>query len=675
MTITIKINQNLYEFINNKDKNNHFDNKNNSKKKNLKFNLNNDSLSSERTINNNSSDGEYFLDDLNTDKNKYKDKNRNFNNFKNKNNIFGNVKEYKINNNGKKIGMSKLKTNNKKNEKNNINNKNQLKNYNQKYSQYKNNNSMTKINNLHNSNLFLISTFLPNKNRNKNKINKHYSYGKIIKIDNSKDKENFKTITNFSNKNILENNKDTLQGKNQINNNFKENNKFKPSENNSNDITQQTKDRDNSETNSINQVSSNNYSYNNNNFYICNDSNYNLYEKQKMSELIEKIPNNELKNEIKFLYQKIINYKNKVIINNKNNNFDYIVTFSNNYIKIEENNLFGKKTHRNKLIIKNAIKISLISKKEIDINNNDNYYTINNNKIYNNISNHSSFNQYINNIQNLKGNNTNNNKNSKNNIENNIENDENDKLKNNDLNKTWKKIISLSDVIINKDKIFQLSFIEKDNKLTKTVINTRKNSNNKLKRNYSMNCKSSQGYENSDEDLEIKPSTSIDINNYKISNINLNRFGKFYNISLDGEIILFENNMNKLINVYELLKNIKNSKNNKNKTIKEDNLVMLPVICILSRDSFIIFKDKEKIYPLFKKNLNLIKRINIFKRAYKYIVIINFINLNINEIKDNENEEKDNNIIGLLIDKKKSYKEFIQLLKQLIPNVEIIFLN
>ena len=83
-----------------------------------------------------------------------------------------------------------------------------------------------------------------------------------------------------------------------------------------------------------------------------------------MAELIEKIPNNELKREIMTLYQKIINYNNEIIINNKNSKYNYIITFSNNYIKVDENILSQKEFNINNISIKKEIQLSLLSKKQ-----------------------------------------------------------------------------------------------------------------------------------------------------------------------------------------------------------------------------------------------------------------------------------------------------------------------
>ena len=101
---------------------------------------------------------------------------------------------------------------------------------------------------------------------------------------------------------------------------------------------------------------------------------------------------------------------------------------------------------------------------------------------------------------------------------------------------------------------------------------------------------------------------------------------------------------------------------------------MYNVICFLSTDFIIIFKDKEKMKSLFKKNLNLIKKIMSFKKNHKFILIIEFNNSNNNKIKINEMEEKDK-YLGLLIDKEKNYNEFIAILTKLVQNLDISFLN
>ena len=130
--------------------------------------------------------------------------------------------------------------------------------------------------------------------------------------------------------------------------------------------------------------------------------------------------------------------------------------------------------------------------------------------------------------------------------------------------------------------------------------------------------------------------------------------------------------MKRLIKINNLLKKIKNYK--KNNIFKEEDLIMYNVICFLSTDYIIIFKDKEKMKSLFKKNLNLIKKIMSFKKNHKFILIIEFNNSTNNKIKINEMEEKDK-YLGLLIDKEKNYNEFIAILTKLVQNLEISFLN
>lgn len=51
-----------------------------------------------------------------------------------------------------------------------------------------------------------------------------------------------------------------------------------------------------------------------------------------------------------------------------------------------------------------------------------------------------------------------------------------------------------------------------------------------------------------------------------------------------------------------LLKDIKNLQ--KNFVFKEEDLILFNVICLLSKDYIIIFKDKEKNKPLFNKKFD-----------------------------------------------------------------------
>ena len=130
--------------------------------------------------------------------------------------------------------------------------------------------------------------------------------------------------------------------------------------------------------------------------------------------------------------------------------------------------------------------------------------------------------------------------------------------------------------------------------------------------------------------------------------------------------------MKKLIKVESLLKDIK--KSSKDYAFKEDDLVLFNVICLLSRDYIIIFKDKEKNYPLFKKRISVMQKIMSFRKNHKFILIVEFGDLNEQYVIKNHKEEKDK-YIGLLIDKEKYYNEFIDLLTQLKPDLEIVFLN
>ena len=670
---SVKINQNLYEFVNNNDKYYHYDKQyvhtkphSNQNISNAKFSLNNidDSLSSQNTIYNTNNDAEFFFfffcrGDNNTE---YRTNN-------NKNNIFNNVIEYKYkpsnrsnnnNNNMKKLRNSKKC--------------NQIKIYN-KY----NIESITKIHQT-NNNLLLVSSFLSNKN-NSNNINYKPHTAEKNKIFNSNINEPSNNIhKNFSFKNVSNNNDDVIiHQKKNGGNPFKENSKTKSIKNNINEIIMRIQNKyGNEDKNSVNQIPLNTQSYNYNNFYICNDYNYNLNEKEKMSELIEKIPNNDLKNEIMVLYHRIINYNNEIILSNKSTNFNYIITLSNNYIIIDDKKFTGKNFDESKFKKVNFIKISLLSNKQNKIGNEDtDSINLKSQKIMRN-NQHNIIPKVEREIINNK------------NLENTISissnlNSKNSSNKKFELisvdNKTWKKIINLNDVIVDNDKIYPLTVIEKNNlKLAKSEVLTRINSVNNVKRNYSTNCKTShEKPANKSGIKEIKTTNSIDIsiNNIGINaNNNSSKWDKFYIRSLKNEKIIFEKNMVKLLKVNKLINSIKNSKNNKNIIIKEDNLIIFPVICLLSKDYILIFKDKEKSKPLLKKNLNLIQKVMIFKKSYKYIIIIKFSDLNMTAIKNKENDEseKDKNL-GLIIDKENYYKEFIGLLKQLIPNLIIVNLN
>ena len=668
---SVKINQNLYEFVNNNYKYYHYDEQyvhkkpvNNQNILNTKFSLSNidDTLSSQNTIYNTNNDAEFFFDNSNRN-----DANTEYRSNNNKNNIFNNVIEYKY------------KPSNKNN--NNNNNIKKLRNS-KKYNQIKiynkyNIESITKIHQT-NNNLLLVSSFLSNKNISKNINYKPHTSEKNKLFHPNKNEASNNMHKNFSFKNVSNNDDDAIihQKKND-DNPFKENYATKSIKNNINEIIMRMQNKyDNEYKNSINQIPLNTQSYNYNNFYTCNDYNYNFTEKQKMSELIEKIPNNDLKNEIKVLYQRIINYNNEIILSNKNTNFDYIITFSNNYIFIDDKKFTGNNFDESKLKKLNLIKISLLSNKNYKFGNEDidkinlKSQNIVKNSQYNIIPKVES--EIINN-KNLENTTS---------ISSNI-NSKNTSNKKFELisvdNKTWKKIINLNDVIVNNDKIFPLTVIEQNNlNLAKSEVLTRINSVNNVKRNYSTNCKTSHEKQTNKSGIkEIKTTNSIDIYNSGINSNNAsNKWDKFYIKSLKNEKIIFEKNMVKLLKVNNLLNSIKNSKKNKNILIKEDNLIMFPVICLLSKDSLLIFKDKEKSNPMIKKNLNLIQKVMIFKKSYKHIVIINFSDLNMTSIKNKENDEneKDKNL-GLIIDKENYYKEFIGLLKQLIPNLIIVNLN
>ena len=669
---SVKINQNLYEFVSNNYKYYHYDEQyvhkkphNNQNILNTKFSLNNinDSLSSQNTIYNTNNDAEFFFDNSNRD-----DSNTEYRTNNNKNNIFNNVIEYKY------------KPSNRSNNSNNMKKLRNSKKYNQIkiYNKY-NIESITKIHQT-NNNLLLVSSFLSNKNISKNINYKPHTSEKNKQFNSNINEANNNMHKNFSFKNASNNDDDVIinQKKNGVNP-FKHNNKTKSIKNNINEIIMRIQNKyDNEYKNSINQNPLNTQSYNYNNFYTCNDYNYNLNEKEKMSELIEKIPNNDLKNEIMVLYQRIINYNNEIILSNKNTNFDYIITFSNNYILIDDKKFTGKKFDVSKFKKISLIKISLLSSKQNKVGNEDkdNINLKSQNIIENNQHNIiPKVESEIVNNKNLENTTS---------ISKNI-NPKNITNKKFELisvdNKTWKKIINLNDVIVKNDKIFPLTVIEKNNlNLAKSEVLTRIDSVNNVKRNYSTNCKTShENQKNKSGIKEGKTMNSIDIsinNSRKNTNSASNKWDKFYIKSLKNEKIIFEKKMIKLLKINNLLNSIKNTKKNKNIIIKEDNLIMFPVICLLSKDCILIFKDKEKSSPLLKKNLNLIQKVMIFKKSYKYIVIIKFSDLNMTTIKNKENDENEKNKnLGLIIDKENYYKEFIGLLKQLIPNLIIVNLN
>ena len=668
---SVKINQNLYEFVNNNYKYYHYDEQyvhkkphNNQNISNTKFSLNNidDTLSSQNTIYNTNNDAEFFFDYSNRD-----DNNTEYRNNNNKNNIFNNVIEYKYkpSNSSNNNNMKKLKNSKK---------YNQIKIYN-KY----NIESVTKIHQT-NNNLLLVSSFLSNKNISNNINYKPHTSEKNRLFNSYTNEKNNNIHKNFSFKNASNNDDDVIiyQKKNCVNP-FKENNKTKSIKNNINDIIMRIQNKYGNEyKNSINQIPLNTQSNNYNNFDLCNDYNYNLNEKQKMSELIEKIPNNDLKNEIMVLYQRIINYNNEIILSNKNTNFDYIITFSNNYILIDDKKFSIKKFDESKFKKLSLIKISLLSKKENIIVNEeiDNINLKSQNIIEKNQHN------IIPKVETEIINNKNTENTTSISSKKNLKSTSNKKFELLSIdNNTWKKIINLNDVIINNDKIFPLTVIEKNNlKLANSEVLTRINSVNNIKRNYSTNCKTShEKHANKSEIKEEKTSTSIDIsinNNLVKDNNTSNKWNKFYIKSLKNEKIIFEKNMVKLLKVNNLINTIKNSKKNKNIVIKEDNLIMFPVICLLSKDCILLFKNKEKNNPLLKKNLNLIRKVMIFKKSYKYIVIIEFSDLNLTSTKNKENDENEKDkSLGLIIDKENYYKEFIGLLKQLIPNLIVLNLN
>lgn len=705
---SIKINPNLYEFISTNDNYYHYDynekkiqnesekskdlNSKNSKNINNDKHSNKEILSSQRTINLSNSDAEFSFDNKRKDikknyKNKLKNnkssscnknKKQNKNNFKNKTNIFNNVRVYELNDsnsNKNKMKLSKKDSkNNKELEIKKINDKKSIK---QNFIRI--NKSSKKIN-VSSNNLILI----PNNNNSKNYLYKTRSYTK--KNNNIQKAPSF---NNFKNNNQI--------NKKKINNinPFRDDNYYKLNKRNINSKSQQhTNKIKNNRTNLLNQTSStNNYSYNYQNFYICSDPNCNLYEKKKLTELIEKIPNDELKNEIMILYQRIINYNKEVIICNKNNSFDYLITFSNNYIKINDNKFLGKNFDEKSFINKNEINFSLKPIRNDNINENKDILKSNNiknndeksNIVLMNLNNESFIKQYT-----FKDEgNDNENKDlgkagDKNEIiKSHTNNYISDKIEVNNVNESWKKIINLSEVVVNKDKIYSNPVLEKNNYTTnantrETDVSSIKKSKNKIKRFYSFNNK-----EINKSSYSIKKENSsksiCKVYRSKSKNSTL-KANKIYNICLSNEKILFEKSVNKLKKVNELIQNI-NSAKNKNKAFKEDNLIMFSVICLLSNVHFIIFKDKESIYPLFKKKLNLIKKVSALKRSNNFILIIKFdccdkkINNEVNKNKNNKDDDTNENNIGILINKKNYYIEFVRTLKQLISNLEVEYLN
>jgi len=703
---SIKINPDLYEFINANDEYYHYDNidkkiKNESdKNKNLNSkNINNDKhsnkeiLSSQRTINISNSDAEFSFDNKNKNiKNNYKNKLKNNkssscnkkkiqnkNNFNNKTNIFNNVRVYDLNDSNSNKNKKLSKKDSKKYSKNNK--EQEIKKINDKKSIKQNfiriNKSLKKIN-ISSNNLILI----PTNNNSKNQLNKTSSYTKKNNIIQKLPSSN----------NLINNNQINKKKINSINP-FRDNDYHKLNKRNINSKSQQhTNKIKNKQTNLFTETSSsNNYSHNFKNFYMCSNSNCNLYEKQKLTELIEKIPNDELKNEIMILYQRIINYNKEVIISNKNNSFDYIITFSNNYIKINDNKFLGKKFDETNFISKNEIKISLNPIIINNINENKDIFienTIKNNNEKSNmvlmsLSNDSFIKQYT--FKDEENDNENLGKTGDVNdiIRSHTKNYINDKIEVNNVNEAWKKIINLNEVIVNKDKIYSYSTLEKNNYTTnantrETDVSSIKKSKNKIKRYYSFNNKENS---KSNDSLKKTNSSKSICKVYRSKSKNSTfKTNKIYNICLSNEKILFEKNVNKLKKVDELIKNI-NSAKNKNKGFKEDNLIMFSVICLLSNIHFIIFKDKESIYPLIKKKLNLIRKVSVLKRSNNFILIIKFdnydekINNEINKNINNKDIHSKENNIGILINKKSYYNEFIKVIKQLISNLEVEYLN
>ena len=688
----IKINKNLFEFEANNSQH-------------IQYNEDkNDILTSERTINNMNNEGEFFFDSSNNKDNyknnifsnitKYEIKKDKINNNKEKNVIINNIE--KKDKQKEKYGQFNIKLDNLKCNNKNLNTiKPKSKGETNKY------NKIIKINNT-NNNLYVISSFLSNKNNNQNNaINKrNYSY-RNNKSYNQKENNN-KIYKNFSYKNIPKNSNTNI---NTVNTKYK----FRPKFN-----------KDKINIIPLSNKLSKNYSYNLHNYSISNDSN-NLYEKQKLTELIKKIPNNELKDEIMTLYQRITNNINDIIINNKDDNYNYIVTFSSNYIKINENTFLGKKFDNNNLIIKNIVKICFISnnqyqnnkkndihqnininkmnlnKDDIKPNNNNNENKLkdknnktlentHNNLMLNKIDNESVFKKFtfmqFKNSRNTKSTNKNTNSqhfetintinsintinNSNNNENNNKNKNENNTIKMKVVKNSWKKIINLNEVTINKDKIFPFNDIERN---SFDSIKQEKNMSTKKRRINSSNLnQNSVNIISTNKKLKSKSIDKYKTKTYINSYINNE---KIFPYGIDQEDIIFYKRMKKLINIKNILKEIKNYK--KKIVIKEEDLVIFNVLCLISQDYFFIFKDKEKMRPLFKKDINLMQKIKSFKKNNKYIIIIEFNNLNKDtNLKDNKDNKK---YIGFLIDKEKCYNEFIGIIIELIPNIDITFLN
>ena len=692
------------------EKDNHkFFQHNNKKDINYLYKIEEENYTSERTINNTNSDGEFFFDNMNVNdeiKEKTNAKCQIIKNIKNKNNV-GSEELIR----GKNSKLKKVEKNNKIK----INDIKYLKiKPKSKQDNHRKYNSIINIHHTNDNNVLLISSFLiKSKTYPRNKINKS-DYHQIDEDNVNNNNINY----NFSLEN-LSNNIKCLKNPNTIS--YKEKNEA------------QLKKIRNKININTKKLSSSNYSYNYNNFYISNNEyrnnrkNNNIDEKRKMAELIRKIPNNELKNEIMNLYQKIINYNDEFFINEKNRRYNYIITFSNKYIIINDKEFVGKKFDGNNFKKKNIIKIALLPYKQKNYRNNS-LKIKENSKEKNNLKTETNFKGNkikINNYNKIKQttkktfkiNNLNNNESifkqytykqykkyqceniklrsakkqfdfSKSNFEPKIRaknpknyslkknKKEKNKIKINNINpKIWKKIINLNEVTINKENIFLKTIIEKntDYKLIKEVItnysekgNDRNIDEEKKVRNHSMNIKQKKEKDN----YFIETSKSIDIVNIKDKANDLNKYDGFSTYNLDKEKIFFRQNLKKLIRVKNLLKDLKSYHNNF--IFKEEDLVMINSLCLVTKDYIIIFKDKEKKNPMFKKKLNYIKKVMSFKKNCKYIIIIEFYkSKNTEEI---ENYEKDK-YLGLLIDNEKNYNEFIGLFSQLIPNLEIEFLN
>ena len=320
-TIATRINniKKIAKKENNEDNNilNIFTYKNNSNIKgnnNLYSSIEKDTLSSERTIYLTNSEGEFFFDNDNNENNNTSNNNNQQNKF-----CFKNIKKYENNTknndiNNMNLNFSFKNCNNTIDSKEFLQTKNDLNNNKRKYNNKKINFKKA------NHNLLLVSI---NRAYSKKKIIKNHSTSKYNKITN----ERTQTTPNY-----------TFNNKN----NFDDINRSR--------------------------------------CYECNY--YNTNESKKMEELIKKISNQQLKNEIMTLFHKIINYKNEVInrnnnnnnfYNNDNNNFDYIITFSNNFIQINENDFIGNNFNQNDFYEQSVIQISLISKKSNKYNYNKKY--------------------------------------------------------------------------------------------------------------------------------------------------------------------------------------------------------------------------------------------------------------------------------------------------------------